>query len=157
MSAPHLLGQAEIARMVEIAAQIGPWAMPVLDALRAGQITLAFLRRDQRAPLDTMRRCALPVLCWLGDDDELSCGPAGWCPALPAAHWARAAMIHAAAGEAQHYAMLVAATILTGRVLLVETASRHAAAWRALMPGKPTMSILPRGGLHPIDTREIRH
>jgi hypothetical protein len=157
MSAPHTIGQAEIGRMIEIAAQLGPWTMPVLDALRAGQITLALLRRDQRAPLDTMRRSALPVLAWIGDDDELSCGPDGWRPALPAAHWARAAMIHAAGGEAHHYAHLAAGTILTGRMLLVETSSRHAAAWQTLLAGKSVLTILPCGGSHPIASAETRH
>jgi hypothetical protein len=123
-----MLGRAEIDRMIHTAAQLGPWAMPVVAALRAGAISIAFLRRDQRAPLQSMRRCNLPVLAWIGDDDEMSCGPDGWRPALHTAHWARAAMIHAAAGEAQHYCMLVAATIMTRRVLLVETSSQHAEA-----------------------------
>ena len=38
------------------------------------------------------------------------------------------------------------------RVLLVETSSAHVGAWRDLIAPKPVLSVIPRDGVHPIQT-----
>ena len=157
MSGPYNPTPAEMGRMLEYAARVGPWSLPVLNAMREGLISLTLLQRDARAPLGDMRLAPLPMLAWIGDDDEQSCGPDGWRCALAAAQWARSALIHASGGEAQHYLAAVAGTLATGRLLLIETSSLHAPAWVRLLPGKPTLVVLPRGGVHPIASRETRH
>ena len=158
MTACHTLSHAQIQRMAETAAQIGPWSMPVVEALRDGQIAVQFLLRDQRAPLGAMRRTSLPLLAWIGDDDgDASCGPDGWRCALQVTRWARGGVVHASGGEAAHYRTVVKGTLHERRFVLVETSSRHAAAWMALMAGKPTLAIVPVGGAHPVDMGETRH
>ena len=157
MSGPHVATRAEINRLIQVTAQLGPWAMPVVEAIRDGHIAVTFLCRGDRAPLADMRRTPKPMLLWIGDDDEQSTGPDGWRAALPATRWARAALIHAAGGETAHYAAAVAGAILTGRLLLVETSITHAPAWAKLLPGKSALCIMPKTGQHPIDMRETRH
>ena len=156
MTAFQTLSHAQLQRMAETAAHLGPWSMPVVEALRDGQIAVQFLLRDQRAPLGAMRRTSLPLLAWIGDDDA-SCGPDGWRCALRVTRWARGGVVHASGGEAEHYRTVVKGTLCERRFVLVETSSRHAAAWMALMAGKPTLAIVPRGGQHPVDMEETRH
>jgi hypothetical protein len=157
MTATHTITDQEMGRMLECAARVTPWVLPVLNALREGHIGVTFLFRGQRAPLADMRRSSLPMVGWIGDDDGASTGPDGWRPALAVARWARSAMVHAAGGEARHYAAAVGATIITGRLLLIETSSAHARAWAKLMEGKHTLAILPRDGVHPVAGMETRH
>ena len=157
MSHATILSSAQIQRMAEVAAQLGPWSMPVVEALRSGLIAVQWLTRSQRAPLDAMRRIDRPLLVWVGDDDESSSGPDGWRCAHQLTRWARGAVVHAAGGEANHYRVAVDGTLIERRFLLVETSSRHAEAWLALLAGKPALVILPRSGPHPVDRKEMRH
>ena len=148
----------EIERLVSVTARLGPWAMPVVDALRADIIAVKFFRRTERAPLADMRRSKLPLLGWIGDDDDASTGPGGWRPALAAIRWARGAMLHAAGGEAAHYRNAVLGTLVTGRLLLVETSTSHVHAWADALASTPTLIIVPPGGKpHPFYGRETRH
>ncbi len=148
---------AQVARLIDVTAQLGPWAMPVATALRDGLLDLVMPRRADRAPLPAMRRSSRPVLVWIGDDNELTSGPEGWRCALAVTRWAKGAVIHAAAGEAEHYRIVVRGTLIERRFVLIETASQHALAWSRLLSDKPVLHILPRGGSHPIpgqlDTR----
>ena len=154
----RVLSSAEIGRLVHVTAHLGAWAMPVVEALKSGIIAVQFLHRDERAPLGDMRRSPLPLLAWIGDDDETPTGPDGWRPALAAIHWARNAMLHAAGGEAVHYSSAVLGTLATGRLLLVETSTNHVQGWAAALGQTPTLVIVPREGKpHPVDRPETRH
>jgi hypothetical protein len=154
----RILSPAEIGRLVDVTAHLGPWAMPVVAALRSGIIAVQFLHRTERAPLGDMRRSPLPLLAWIGDDDDTPTGPDGWRPALAAIHWARGAMLHAAGGEAAHYANAVIGTLATGRMLLVETSTARVEAWATALAGTPTLVIVPREGKpHPVASAETRH
>ena len=157
MSGVYTLTSAQLQKMVEAAAQLGPWSLPVVEALRDGLIAVQFLNRTDRAPLDVMRRSSLPMLVWIGDDDDLSCGPDGWRCALQVTRWARGAVVHGAGGEADHYRTVVNGTLHEQRFVLIETASRHAVSWLALLVGKPVLTVLPRSGPHPVNRRETRH
>jgi hypothetical protein len=157
MSHAQTLNSAQMQRMAEIAAQLGPWSMPVVEALRTGLIAVQWLTRNQRAPLDVMRRIDRPLLVWIGDDDDESCGPDGWRCAHQVTRWAKGGIVHAAGGEARHYAIAVQGTLVERRFLLVETSSRYALAWAKLMQGKPVLGILPRSGPHPVASTETRH
>jgi hypothetical protein len=154
----RVLSAAEIGRLVDVTAQLGPWAMPVVEALKSGIIAVQFLHRTGRAPLGDMRRSTLPLLAWIGDDDDEPTGPDAWRPALAAIDWARGAMLHAAGGEATHYANAVLGTLATGRLLLIETSTAHVEAWAAALRQTPTLIIVPRDGKpHPIYRPETRH
>ena len=151
MTRPRIIPPAQVQRLAEVAAQCGPWSMPVVEALRAGIIAVVFVTRRQRVDLASMRRSPLPLLCWIGDDDEeASTGPDGWLSAPVVTRWAKSAIVHASGGEAQHYVEAVRATLATGRHLLVETSTTHAPAWLRLLVGKPALAILPRTGPHPL-------
>jgi hypothetical protein len=69
------------------------------------------------------------------------------------AQWARAALVHGAAGEAAHYELALVAAHGCRRVLIIETDSAHVAAWcRALGDGRrmPLLCIVPPDGrAHP--------
>ena len=154
----RILNRAEIDRLVNVTAQLGPWAMPVIEALQAGIIGVQMLQRTERAPLGDMRRAPLPLLILIGDDDDASTGPDGWRPALAAIRWARGAILHAAGGEAAHYETAVMGTLATGRMLLIETSTQHAPAWATALGSTPTLFIIPRDGKpHPVYDRETRH
>lgn len=151
MTRPHILQPAQVQRLAEVAAQCGPWSMPVVEALRAGFIAVVFVTRRQRVDLASMRRSPLPLLCWIGDDDEeASTGPDGWLSTPVVTRWAKSAIVHASGGESAHYAEAVRATLVTKRHLLVETSTAHASAWLRLLVGKPALAILPRTGPHPV-------
>ena len=154
----RVLSPGEVGRLVDVTAQLGPWAMPVVEALKSGIIAIQFLHRADRAPLGDMRRSALPLLSWIGDDDDTPTGPDGWRSALPAIRWARSAILHAAGGESAHYASAVMGALATGRLLLVETSTAHVQAWAAALAGTPTLVVVPRDGKpHPVHRRETRH
>ena len=154
----RILTSAEIGRLIDVTARLGVWMMPVIEALRDGIIAMQFLQRSERAPLGDMRRSPLPLLAYVGDDDDASTGPDGWRPALATIRWARGALLHAAGGEAQHYAQAVLGTLATRRLLLVETSTEHVQAWADALAGVPTLVVVPREGKpHPAHRPETRH
>ena len=145
-------------RMRHIAAQLGDFAMPLVNALADGQITLVIPTRRDRAPLDAMRRATRPVVVLIGDDDYASTGPNGWRCAQKVTRWARAALVHGAGGERQHYEAAIMGAEAHGRFVLVETSSAYALPWLMLLSGKPVLTIVPKGGPHPLpEMREVVH
>ena len=148
--------QAE--RMRAIAAQLGTFALPLVNALADGRITLVIPRRTDRAPLDAMRRATRPVLVLIGDDDYVSTGPDGWRCAQKVTRWARAGLVDGAGGERRDYEAAVVGAETHKRFVLIETASCHIPAWLALLTSKPVLVIVPKGGPHPVaEMREAVH
>ena len=99
-----------------------------------------------------------PAIAILGDDpgnpDGLG-GPDAWRCVRRLRRWTRAAMIHGAGGEPEHYAEVTRAALKVGRVALVESTSRHALAWRAAIGCPRSLLLIPREGLsHPIMKQE---
>lgn len=149
----HRIGsRADIDRLAAIIATGAPHWLPLFRAVRAGLIELVtplraagwrFLREA-----DAKRR---PVLVLIGDDDNASTGPAGWNCACRLPWWARAAIVHGTGGEAAHYELAVAATLLHRRLVMVETNSAHIPDWTALFLNRvPLLTIQPPdAGPHP--------
>ena len=149
---------AELLR--RIALQLGPFVLPVLDAALAGRIEIVRPLRSSRAPMSLLRRADRPVVCWIGDDDDASTGPEGWRSAAQVTRWARAALVHGAGGEPQHYEAAVLGAEQHGRFLLIETSSRKVPGWlRMLSPEKSVLIVVPRFGVeHPVlEMVERRH
>ncbi len=71
------INQATVDRLVVLAGQLGPFALPLIRAAQAGRLDLLIATRAMRAPLAEMRRGARPVVLWIGDDDYASTGPDG--------------------------------------------------------------------------------
>jgi hypothetical protein len=97
-----------------------------------------------------------PALVILGDDDYGSTGPAAWPDAVRLMRWARFTFLHAAGGEAVHYAAAALSAQEHHRVLLVETDTAHLEAWRALIdrirPHGLGLIIATRSGAPPHPT-----
>jgi hypothetical protein len=88
----------------------------------------------------------------LADDDHCASGPHGF----PAArrlvrYWARAVMLHSAAGEPEHYRLALAGALHCRRLLLIETDTAHRDVWLALLLRRksplPLLAVV--AGAHP--------
>ena len=94
-----------------------------------------------------------PQLISIGDDGDLPTGPDGWPQAKRLLKWARRVIVHAGPGRVEEYQDAVIETVLVGRVLLIETGTAHAEAWRVLaVAARPDHSVhvlLPAHGPHP--------
>jgi hypothetical protein len=132
---------------------------PLLQAGKAGLIDLAFTNvRDASVPFGKLKRAKRPTLVLLGDDDYQAGGPATWRCAEQVTGWCCGALIHGAGAERKHYEMAVMGTLVCGRFLMVDTASRYVPAWMAMLGHVHALAILPREGPHPLPmSRETMH
>lgn len=131
----RLKTRAQMADAIMRLTQAGqPHHVPLLRAAMAGDLRVCFVAAGQRMPLRLldMVRDRRPLVVVLADDGLHPAGPAGYPQARRLMGWAASIVIHAAAGEAWHYAAVAEATRLCGRVLLVETCTAHQGAWVAL-------------------------
>ncbi|MGI4939844.1 MAG: hypothetical protein ACRYHQ_04640 [Janthinobacterium lividum] len=64
--------------------------------------------------------------------------------------WAAAAVIHGAAGEADHYRDAVVMAEMFGRLAFIETTSSLARSWAAFLAPVPWTGYLPIEGAHPV-------
>jgi hypothetical protein len=143
----------DIERVTAAVAAHAPFALPLYRAARDGLLNLIQPERGAQVPLKMLERPGRPIVVLIGDDDHQSTGPEAWACALRVRRWARAGMIHAAGGEAQHYENALAGALLTGRFLLVETSMVHHAGWKGFLdPRIPTLNIISRTGVHPTPT-----
>jgi hypothetical protein len=127
-----------------------PFALPIYRAARDGLINLIQPGRGAQVPQKMLDRPDRPVIVLVGDDDDQSTGPEAWACGLRVRRWARAGMVHAAAGEAQHYQNALAGALLTRQFLLVETSMIHHAAWKNFLDTKiPVLNVISRTGVHP--------
>jgi hypothetical protein len=152
MTPPIRITAAQAARTIEIVAQACPDRLPVIRALIAGRIGLVEVCRGSLSPRELGQPRPKPVLAIIGDDDHRSTGPAGFRAVKRFAHWARAAIVHAAAGEAEHYTEAVRTALTVRHALLIETDPAHVVEWRRLLGDGtriPILEILPRN-VHPV-------
>ncbi|MCF3947792.1 hypothetical protein AiwAL_15965 [Acidiphilium sp. AL] len=149
MSAPYTRDQMD--RLAAAMATLAPHRLPLIRAARDGLITLIQPRRNTTIPSRLLNDQARPAVILIGDDDYTSTGPAGWTCARRVRFWGRAAMIHAAAAEPEHYETIVIAAALHQRSVLIETDSTHQPAWITFL--QPAMGCLiiacPPGQSHP--------
>ena len=112
------------------ASAAAPWLVPVLRAARDGRIALAVWVRGTEMPARRLKRARIPCLTIIGDDDGQSCGPSGWPRLHRLRSWTQRVFLHAAGGDAGHYGLAADAAVLCGALVLVETDTDHAPAWR---------------------------
>lgn len=132
-----------------VLADLAPFTLPLIRAARLGLIALAAVPRGVPPRRRLLEETKRPVCVLIGDDDHASTGPGAWPGARWLSYWGRAAIVHAAGGEPEHYSIAVAATLAHGRLLLVETDTAHEAAWcRFLGEGRrcPLLRIVPHDG-----------
>lgn len=122
------------------------------EMMRGGLALVSITDRAATADLDEVRQKCRPTVLIVGDDDHASAGPAGWKCAHAVAAWAACAIVHAAGATAETYLEAAHAGRFMGACALIETDTAHAEQWTALFVGKPTLLVLPRGGVHPIET-----
>ena len=148
-------GDARAARAVAaLAHSEGKFLLPLLGAVAQGLGLVVVQARETspsalRRALDAVRE---PAAVLLDGDDYQPGAPADWRCTRAALGWARAAMIHGAGGERQHYEAAALAAALTGRLLIVHCSSAETIAWAEQMAAARlcTMVITTRPGVvHP--------
>ena len=131
----------------------GAYQLPVLRAADAGALAAVVAMGGQAVPASFLE-LRQPRLVILADDRPDAAGPGGWPQARGLLRWAHNAVLHAAAARAEDYAMVAAATVRCGRMLLVETEQRHMDAWGRLaereLPRLRLHRFVPKDGQHPI-------
>jgi hypothetical protein len=144
--------QAQIATIIAHAEQVGAsFRLPIYRAALAGQIDIVECARGGTIPAQSLKAHRRPLLAVLGDDDATPTGPDGWPQARRLLRWwCRGVMLHGAGGEAAHYQAAVDLVRESGRLLLVETDSKHLISWQQLVaaqqPAIPTTIIHLRPG-----------
>jgi hypothetical protein len=127
--------------------------VPLFRAARDGALCSAQAEGGQPVPASFLK-LSRPRLVILADDHPGATGPDAWPQAAKLLRWAHSAVFHAAGGDPAHYAMISAATIGCGRMLLVELEYRHLEAWMRLaerqLPRLNLLQIVPTEGQHPI-------
>ncbi|MDX5930507.1 hypothetical protein [Acidiphilium acidophilum] len=137
------------ARIIDLVARVAPWRLPLYSAAMTGQVRLVEMMPDSPLP-KALERPGKPTVILIGDDAEQPLGPVGWRCVRRLRRTARCAIVHATGGERKHYATAVVAASMAGSLVLIETNSEHADAWRAQFQHLPGMMIVcPPGQQHP--------
>ena len=158
--AHKVTAQATLQAVADRLALIGAPQAPLYAAAAASQIALIVIAAPDAAwPADTIARLTRPTVVVLSGDPgwgEPTFGPGRWRCAKKLRTWAGMAVIHGAAGEADHYRQAVLCTALIGHVAFIETTSSLAQTWNAFMAPVPRIGFLPSEGAHPV-TPTVRH
>ena len=145
--------RAELEAVCDRMARAASPCLPLARAAADGLLSLVGLTDPAVPwPAAALGRMVRPVVVIIGDDPGpgLSRGPVAWKAAKRLRRWCAWACIHGAEGEPGDYAAMMAAAALWHRVVLVETSSAHAPAWRRYL-GAPGVTILPPQGMpHPV-------
>ena len=136
---------------------------PLIEAAAAGVIAVSFFYEPENEfPRALLKVHSRPLIIVVGDDPPRTApapiGPEPWVMRRRLRHWMpRYALVHATGGLASQYREIVQAALLFDRLLVVETGTAFANAWREiLLPLCPVTVMLPNdGGVHPIP--EARH
>ena len=116
---------------------------------------------DPRTPWPRqMRHTTSPTVLLIGDDPGSPSGQGGpdaWRCSSKIGGWAQAVVVHGSGGDAQHYRLAVGAALMLKRVAFIESTSLHALAWAERIGCPRTLTVLPRDGLHPVESRETVH
>ena len=108
---------------------------------------------DVRWPAAALARINLPTVILIDadiDGPEPDPPPERWKCRDRLSTWARAAIVHGAGGEAQHYRIAVAAAERFRRLAFIECRSEHAQGWASLPWRLPPLVITPTDRPHPV-------
>jgi hypothetical protein len=153
-----LKSRAELERACSALTAMQAAPLPVMRAAADGLIAAVYVT-DCRTkwPERELAKFRRPVLLVIADDlepERLSTPPSGWRCARMLRAWAKSAIVHGAAGEAEHYRGAVLMAMATGHAALIETSSACAVLWTEfLAPAMATLTLIPRSGPHPIAPR----
>ena len=135
-------------------------AAPLYAAAAAGQIALIVVEAADAAwPAETIARVRRPTVVLLSGDPgwgQPTFGPGRWRCAKKLRSWAAGAIVHGAAGEADHYREAVVLGLMFERLACIETTSSLARSWGAFLAPLPVAGYLPREGVHPV-APAVRH
>ena len=157
-NAPRLTEWIEFAAQPKVLATSG--LHDLLQAVRAERIALTIVTGHRTVWTARSLPSKLPTIVLISDDNDAveSRPPDEWRCAISAIAWARRAMIHGTAKMGAEYIDAVTFAESVGRFLLIETESRHVAAWFAAIEPRrvPTLVIMPRPpGVHPISAPAV--
>ena len=127
---------------------------PLLRAAAAGDLAVAAAAYGTPIPARILKQ-RHPTVALLTDDHPGATGPAAWPQARKLARWAAWIVLHATGGQPEHYALIAAAAVRVGQVLVVECQQRHLAAWQEVVQQERKLRHLlcimpPPGGQHPV-------
>ena len=138
----------------------GACSAPLYSAAAAGQIALIQINEPNAVwPSETIARPNRPIVVLVSGDPgwgQPTFGPDQWRCANKLRAWSAGAIVHGAAGEADHYRQAVVLAVLLGRLAFIETTSGLARAWDAFLAPVPRIDYLPTEGTHPV-APAVRH
>jgi hypothetical protein len=111
---------------------------------------------DVRWPASALGRLDLPTVILVGadiDGTEADRPPQCWKWLNKLHTWARMAIVHGVAGEADHYRIAVPAAQRFQRLAFIECRSEHIAGWASLPWRLPPLVITPCDQAHTVATR----
>jgi hypothetical protein len=144
----------EMAAMAATASAAGYGHLTILlEAVNAGLIGLLVPTRPAILPKRQLRRCDIPTIVLVGDDDHETTGPSAWAWASSLQRWATRAIVHGAGATLTEYRAAVYMCLAVNKLVLVETSSSHIPTWAThfaeAKPPVPIALIVPRDGQHP--------
>lgn len=143
-----LAAQARFAKAHNVA------CLPLIRAALARHILLIALH-DSAQPWPAVQVALAkghPAIILICDDPEPvkpSVGPHGWAAAASLRHWPAHAVIHGSGPAPWHYLAAIEAAQSVGRVAFIETSTRFAVAWAALLAVRGLLIVPPTGETHP--------
>jgi hypothetical protein len=157
------MAPAPRALVAEVYARLAPqyrFVSPLVQAAELDTIDLVGLA-DPAAPFPrSLKHTKRATVALVGDDPGRRLGlggPDAWRCAERLRRWCRGVIVHAAGGEAEHYAAAVAGALTVGRLALIETTTHHAVAWAERLACPQTLMIIPSTGPHPLPGAEVVH
>ena len=131
-----------------------PHLVPLIRATMDRALRFVIVAPGKRVPLRMLQdKPGRPLAVILSGDGKAAVGPDAFPQARRLLRWTRGIMVHATGGKLEHYAEAARATVLTRRLVVVETDTAHEAAWLALAastaPGTPMLRITAPPGAAP--------
>jgi hypothetical protein len=150
--------RTDLERLCDLAGRMGLVQLPLFRAAADGLLALVRIESTSAHwPTSLIERNQRRPICFmLGGDPGFGHpdpAPAEWACADGLRDWCHAAIIHGAAGEADHYRDAAASTMILRRLAFIETTSARAADWHAFLHCPRTLVIVPTTGVHPLPER----
>ncbi|MGI4794194.1 MAG: hypothetical protein ACRYG8_08960 [Janthinobacterium lividum] len=156
----RITSRANLHAVADRVALIGAPQAPIYAAAAAGRIGLVVIENPATSwPAELVENVRRPVLVLLSGDPgwgQPSYGPTRWRCAKRLKAWTTAAIVHGAAGEADHYREAAALTEMFGRLCFIETTSGLVRCWGAFLDTVPRIGYMPADGAHPVRPEAVQ-